>query len=131
MPFIGWGMCRWHLGFSLIVTHRSLIIFFIISPTFGFSMPTNLFLFNLHLHIWETFRAKFFGVSKGSPSLLINFFSHFQGQGRFFFCGGYRLDNVLKELGFVAPIITSRFLQDNCTFLLRVIKASNSSPLPF
>jgi hypothetical protein len=34
MPFLGWGMCMWHLGFSLVVLHRGLITFFIFSLHF-------------------------------------------------------------------------------------------------
>jgi hypothetical protein len=37
----------------------------------------------------------------------------------------------LGNKGLVDPIIASRFLQDGHPFLLKVIQASNSSPLPF
>jgi hypothetical protein len=58
-------MCRWHLGFSL-VSPRSFITFFVISPTPKFSMPIHLLLFDLQLCIWEIFKAKFLECPKVS-----------------------------------------------------------------
>jgi len=48
----------------------------------------------------------------GSPSLSTTLFAHFQRWGRFCLCGGYCPDNILGELGLVAPIVASRFLQN-------------------
>ncbi len=45
-------------------------------PTPRFLVPTGLFLFDPHSHIWETFKAKFFGMSGGSIGLLTSFSSH-------------------------------------------------------
>jgi len=41
------------------------------------------------------------------------------------------LATYLGNYGFVTPIIAFRFLQDVCPFLLKVIRANSSNPIPF
>ncbi len=96
MPFLSWGMCKWHLGFLFIVSPIGVITFFVFSPTLGFLAPTSLLWFDPHLHIWK---ARLFGVFESSFSSSTNFSSHLQRWDRFYFHRNYCLNYILGELG--------------------------------
>jgi hypothetical protein len=36
MPFLGWGMCKWHLGFLLVVSSIGIIFFSFFPPLLDF-----------------------------------------------------------------------------------------------
>jgi hypothetical protein len=47
-------------------------------PILGFLALVNFLLFDLHSHIWETLKIRFFWVSRDSLSSLASLFFHFQ-----------------------------------------------------
>ncbi len=112
MPYLGWDF---HSLFHIKV----LLFSSFFPPTPRFSMLTSLLLFNPYSHIWEIFRDRFFGMSKGSPNSSANLFAHLQRWGRFCFYGAYQFDSVFRDF--------CRWL----SFLLGVTGANSLGPLPF
>jgi hypothetical protein len=131
MPFLGWGMCRWHLGFSLVVSHKGFVTFLSFPPTLKFSTPPNLLLFDLHLYTWDTFKARFFRVSIGSPSLLTSLSFHLQRWDRSCLCGGYCPSNVFGKLGTCCPNHHIQFFSQWPSIFIGGYKANNLNSLPF
>ncbi len=68
---------------------------------------------------------------RGSSCSLTSFFSIFGGDVDLDFAKVIVLIAYLGSWRFVVPIITSKFLQDCCSFLLRVIGANNLGLVPF
>lgn len=122
MPFLNWGMCRCHLGFSLVVCPKALLPSLLFPPTpkfqhqltfFDFGRllgPSSLECARAPLVHWQ---ASFLPILKGGISIV------------------FAKVIALGSQGLVTLIIISIFLRDGCPFLLGAIGDSNSNPLPF
>ncbi len=70
-------------------------------------------------------RPNLFKVPIGFPNASTDLFFHFILERLVSFPLGYHVGNLSWELGFVALIITSRFLVNFCLFLLEAIGENN------
>jgi hypothetical protein len=85
-------------------------------------MLANLFLFNLYSYIWEIFKAKFFECLEAPLVYQQAFLPISKGGVGFVYVEVITPSMYLGNWGLVAPIVASRFLQNNHPILIKGYK---------
>jgi hypothetical protein len=94
------GMCMWHFRFPFILRKGCIIFYSFFSLSY---FQPSLLLFDFHSPIWETFKARFFLMFRGSPSSLTSLSSHLQRLDRSCLYKNYRLSKIIGELHVYRP----------------------------
>jgi len=93
-----WGMCKWHLGFSLIVLHEALLHFLFFPPFLNFQCQLASF-DSTFIGMFRRLLRPYYLECLEVPLVCQQLSSHLQMWDKSCLCGGYRFGNVLGELG--------------------------------